>query len=147
MASLPILLAFREATIVTQMKILVIDGDPDYRACVRRLLEDSGYAVREAASGDDGLDVVREDPPDLIVMDVIVESLTTGYSVIQALRSLPEYQASGIIPVVLASSVAQDPASLLGWIGDTSPITPDAHLSKPLDVSEFLGTIEKLLSR
>ncbi len=126
-------------------KILLIDGDPEYRASTRALLEEEGYAVIDAATGNDGLDLARQTPPDLIVMDVVVESLTTGYSVIQAVRSLPEFAAFSRIPILFASSVGQDPSRLFGWIGDPSPITPDAHLSKPLDEPEFLATVKRLL--
>ena len=46
----------------------------------------------------------------------------------------------------MISSVAEDPANLFGWIGDTTPITPDAYLTKPLNIPEFLRRVRGLLN-
>ncbi len=128
-------------------KILIIDDDEDYRASTRALLEGEGYEVAEACNGPDGLAAARRDRPDLIVLDVMMDSLNEGYSVNQALKQLPEYRDVGEIPVLMASSVEMDPAGLYGWIGDTSPITPDAYMTKPLDISAFLARVRELLNR
>ncbi|MCP4591473.1 MAG: response regulator [bacterium] len=126
--------------------ILIIDDDEDYRASTRALLEGEGYTVREAPNGRDGLAAVREDRPDLIVCDVMMDSIGEGYSVTQALRQLPEFRELVPVPILMASSVEADPASLFGWMGDTSPITPDMYMTKPLNIPEFLGNVRKLLN-
>ena len=128
-------------------KILIIDDDEDYRASTRALLEGEGYEVMEASNGPDGLAAARQDRPDLIVLDVMMDTLNEGYSVNQALKQLPEYRDLGRIPVLMASSVEMDPAGLFGWIGDTSPISPDAYLTKPLDIPVFLARVRELLNR
>jgi CheY-like chemotaxis protein len=127
-------------------KILIIDDDGDYRASTRALLEGEGYEVVEAASGDDGLDATLEHRPDLIVLDVMMESPGAGYSVTQAIKHLPEYQELGPIPILMVSSVEMDPASMFDWIGDTSRITPDAYMTKPLDLPKFLTKVRDLLA-
>ena len=128
-------------------KILIIDDDEDYRASTRALLEGEGYEVTEACNGPDGLAAARRNRPDLIVLDVMMDSLNEGYSVNQALKQLPEYRDVGKIPVLMASSVDMDPAGLYGWIGDASPITPDAYMTKPLEIPAFLARVRELLSR
>jgi len=127
-------------------RILIIDDDEDYRASTRALLEGDGYEVREACNGREGLAAVREYHPNLIVLDVMMESLGEGYSVNQALKFVPEYRDLGPIPVLMVSSVEMDPASLFGWIGDTSRISPDAYMTKPLDLPKFLARVRELLS-
>ena len=127
-------------------RILIIDDDEDYRASTRALLEGDGYEVREACNGREGLAAVPEYRPNLIVLDVMMESLGEGYSVNQALKFVPEYRDLGPIPVLMVSSVEMDPASLFGWIGDTSRITPDAYMTKPLDLPKFLARVRELLS-
>jgi CheY-like chemotaxis protein len=112
-------------------RILIIDDDEDYRASTRALLEGEGYHVLEASSGQEGLAATRAHRPDLIVLDVMMEHLDTGYSVNQAIKFVPEYRDLGPIPILMVSCVGMDPASMYGWIGDTSPITPDAYLTKP----------------
>lgn len=128
-----------------QVRILIIDDDEDFRASTRALLDGEGYEVIEACNGRQGLDAVREHRPKLIVCDIMMDSLSEGYSVTQALRQLPEFRDQEPIPILMASSVEVDPASLFGWIGDTSPITPDAYMTKPLDIPKFLAQVQKLL--
>ncbi|MBU0616326.1 MAG: response regulator [Planctomycetes bacterium] len=128
-------------------KILIVDDDDDYRASTRDLLEGEGYQVVEAASGAEALQVVRSERPNLIVLDIMMEYQAAGYSINQALKLSEEYRDLRDTPIIMVSSVETDPASLFGWIGDTSPITPDAYLTKPLDIAEFLRRIRSLLEQ
>lgn len=131
----------------SKAKILIIDDDDDYRASTRALLEGEGYEVIEATSGPEGLTAASAQRPDLIVLDVMMEYLSEGYSINQALRSSAEYRELRDVPIIMASSVEVDPASLFGWIGDTSAITPDAYLTKPLDIPQFLERVRSLLAK
>jgi two-component system KDP operon response regulator KdpE len=126
-------------------RILIIDDEDDYRASTRTLLEGEGYDVVEAATGAEGLQVARDQRPDLIVLDIMMEYQGAGYSINQALKSSEEYRDLRDTPIIMVSSVETDPTSLFGWIGDTSPITPDAYMTKPLDIVEFLRRVKKLL--
>ena len=127
--------------------ILIIDDDDDFRASMAALLEGEGYQVTEATSGSEGLASARAQPPDLIILDVMMDHLSEAYSVNQLLKCSDEYRALRNTPVIMASSVEADPASLFDWIGDTSPITPDAYLTKPLDIPRFLECIRNLLEQ
>ena len=128
-------------------KILLIDDDDDIRASTRALLEGEGYDVIEASGGQAGLSVAAEQHPDLIVLDVMMESLSEGYSVNQAIKFAPQYQEIAGTSILMVSSTGMDPANLYGWIGDTACITPDAFMSKPIDVSVFLARVRELLHR
>jgi CheY-like chemotaxis protein len=128
-------------------KILIIDDDDDYRASTRSLLEGEGYEVIEAASGVEGLTAARANRPGLIVLDVMMDYLSEGYSVHQALKLSEEYRDLRDIPIIMASSVEVDPSNLFGWIGDTSAITPDAYMTKPLDIPKFLERVRSLLEK
>ena len=128
-------------------KILIIDDEVDYRASTRCLLEEEGYEVFEAASGAEGLARARDEQPDLIVLDVMMEYQGAGYSINQALKTSEEFRTLRATPVIMVSSVETDPASLFGWIGDTKAITPDAYLTKPLDIPVFLQRIRDLLQQ
>ena len=128
-------------------KILIIDDDKDYRTSTCALLEGEGHEVFEADSGRDGLDAARAHAPDLIVLDIMMESPVEGYSVIQALKYHDEYRALSHIPVVMVSSVQQDPMSLFPMAGDVDMITPDAYLTKPLDIPNFLRCVQRMLGK
>ena len=126
-------------------RILIIDDDDDYRASTRALLEGEGYEIAEANSGSAGLAAARELGPNLIVLDVMMEYQGEGYSINQVLKTSEEYRDLRDIPVIMASSIEVDPASMFGWVGDTSAITPDVYMTKPLDIGKFLQSVKDLL--
>ena len=116
------------------------------RRCVRCW---KGRATRSSRPqrGSDGLAAARRESPGLIVLDVHLDHLGEGYSINQALKCSEDYRELRNVPVLMASSVEADPTSLFGWVGDTSPITPDAYLTKPLDIPEFLRRVRELLEK
>ena len=126
-------------------RILIIDDDVDYRMSTRALLEGEGYQVVEADSGRAGLEAARAKQPDLIVLDIMMESPVEGYSVVQALKHHEEYGDVRHIPIIMVSSVTDDPAALFPMSGDVGMITPDAYLSKPLDIPQFLECVQRML--
>ena len=129
----------------SETKILIIDDDADYRASTRSLLEGEGYQVSEADCGKSGLETARALDPDLIVLDIMMESPVEGYSVVQALKHRNEYQDVSAIPVLMVSSVTDDPGTLFGMTGEVGMITPDAYMTKPLDIPRFLACVERML--
>jgi len=126
-------------------KILIVDDDEDYCASTRALLENEGYEVQEAASGREGLAAAESYNPDLIVLDIMMESPVEGYTVIQALKHRDEYANVREIPVLMVSSVQDDPTSLFPMAGEVEMITPDAYLTKPLDIPKFLEYVRNML--
>jgi len=126
------------------MNILIIDDDPDFRQAVRIALEDEGYAVSEAPCAKTGLDMARDQHPDLIVLDIMMESPVEGYSAVQALHAQTE---TADIPIVMVSSVRDDPSTLYGMAEDMEQIMPDAYFTKPLDTPVFLECVRKMLGQ
>ena len=82
-------------------RILIIDDDADYCASTRALLEGECYEVDEANSGRSGIELVRATRPDLIVLDIMMESPVEGYTVVQALKFHGEYSDVAEIPIVM----------------------------------------------
>ena len=68
-------------------KILVIEDDADMVTALRMPLEATGYEVVAAATGEEGLQKVKEEGPDLIILDVMMETTTAGFQVSLELRS------------------------------------------------------------
>src|SRR3989442_8722501 len=79
--------------------VLVVDDDPQVREVVRVNLEMEGYAVREAANGEEGLAALEEEAPDLILLDVMMPQVD-GW---EMLRRVQERHGVGSIPVVMFS--------------------------------------------
>ena len=72
-------------------KILIIDDDSDFAETTRTMLESAGYDVFTASDGKQGLEFVRNQEPDLIVLDIMMESMYEGFSVMSTLRGTPEF--------------------------------------------------------
>ena len=81
-------------------KILIVDDDTALRTALIRYLEKRGYAVQDAASGIEGLNLFEQDPPDLVVSDVIMPEMD-GLEFCRRLRSLRTGQ---LVPFIFLSS-------------------------------------------
>ena len=128
------------------VKVLLIDDDRDFRVSVRSLLESSGYEVAEADSGRTGLLQVLEYKPDVIVLDIMMESSTEGYGVTYALKYLDEYADFRGIPVFMVSSIQESPDERFPMSAEVEMIRPDRYLTKPLDIRRFLQLLEKAVT-
>jgi CheY-like chemotaxis protein len=125
-------------------RVLIIDDDQDFQASVRAVLEAAGYVVHTASSGRAGLEAMREVHPDLIVLDVMMESTTEGYAVSHAVKFGPEAQG---IPVIMVSSIQASPDELFPRAEEVALIRPDHYLTKPLDIPRFLELVGTVLAR
>ena len=101
--------------------ILVIDDQPEAREIVRRLLVTEGFRVLEAANGDQGLALAREQRPDAITLDVLMPGMD-GWAVLEALKAEP---AVADIPVIMVTMLDDH---RLGFALGASE-----YLTKPID--------------
>ncbi len=127
-------------------KILVIDDDADFRASLTQVLESEGYTVQCAASAQEGLSQIASEPPDLIVLDIIMEYDAAGYEVNQAIKFRDEFLAERNIPVLMVSSIELEPTTLYGRAAEVAMITPDDYLTKPLNIPVFLDHVRSLMA-
>lgn len=119
-------------------KILIVDDDTALRAALNRYLEKRGYAVRDAASGLEGLAIFEQDQPDLIVSDVIMPEMD-GYEFCRRLRSL---RIGQLVPFIFLSSKGEVEDRVQGH-----SIGADDYLIKPFEPRELLAKIEAQLER
>ena len=118
--------------------ILVVDDEPDVILLCRVNLEFEGYNVQEAHDGAEALQMMSQDPPDLILLDVMMPSMD-GWQVLASMNSSPE--TSGI-PVVMLTAKAQDRDQIRGLSGGaidyvTKPFNPVALLRTVKDALEI----------
>lgn len=125
--------------------ILVVDDDPDFTAAVRSVLEHEGYTVEAATSGAEGLQKLRTCEPDLVVLDIMMESTTEGYSVNEAIKHSGAYGTLDGTPVIMVSSIRESPDELYPRAPEAAMIRPDRYLTKPLDVPAFLKIVREML--
>ena len=127
-------------------KVLLIDDDQDFRVSVKSLLETRGYEVLEAGSGHEGLRQVLEHKPDVILLDVMMETSVEGYGVTHALKYWDEYAAHRHVPILMISSVEESPDERFPMSAEVEMIRPDTYLTKPLDIPRFLELLEKAVA-
>lgn len=131
----------------TGLTVLVIDDDEDYCASVQSLLEAEGHEVVVASSGEQGLQEITRSNPDLIVLDIMMESTTEGYVVNQALKFGEEFAAFHDTPIIMVSSIEASPDERYPWAGELGMIRPDWYMTKPLEIPRFLEIVSRAAAR
>lgn len=127
-------------------KILVIDDDPDILMAVRMSLTDAGYQVEEATSGETGLQKIQSAPPDLIILDVMMETRTKGFEIAKKLRKPePGLEAFREIPILMLTSIHT--LSRLSEEAEIADLPVDLYVDKPIDPHDLVKKVEWVLSR
>jgi CheY-like chemotaxis protein len=127
-------------------KILMIDDDPDIVTAIRIPLEANGYDFYEAQNGAEGLEKIKEVEPDLIILDVMMETATEGFQLSLKLRDPDdesEYAAYRDIPILMLTAIHT--TTPLRFAPDQDYLPVDAFLDKSAEPEELLAKVEELL--
>jgi twitching motility two-component system response regulator PilH len=126
-------------------KVLVVDDDPDVRMFSVTVLEENGYAPLEATNGEEGMSLIRQERPDLIVLDVLMPR----ESGIKLYRNLKTDTDLKDIPVIIQSGIAEKSflrsQKALAEFGGAAVPEPEAYLEKPVEADELAATIRSVL--
>jgi CheY-like chemotaxis protein len=126
-------------------KILIIDDDPDFTETIQAMLESGGYEVISASDGQKGLNMVRAEEPDLIILDIMMDSMFEGFSVMSTLRGTPEFIDFRDIPIIMASAVKQEYGARFSLPEGGENLQGDVYMDKPVKPKELLETVARLL--
>lgn len=118
-------------------KILTCDDEKHIVRLIQVNLERQGYEVITAYNGAECLEKVKEDRPDLIVLDVMMPEMT-GFEVLDALKNDPETEG---IPVIMLTARAQDSDVLRGWQSGV-----ECYLTKPFNPMELIAFVKRIFS-
>jgi DNA-binding response OmpR family regulator len=116
-------------------KVLVVDDEPQIRTVLRGYLEAEGYDVAEAADGAEALAALREDPPALVLLDVMLPGID-GLEVLRQLRSFSDAY------VILVTARAEEVDKLVG-LG----VGADDYVTKPFSPREVTARVKAMLRR
>jgi len=129
-------------------KILVIDDDPDIVTAVQMVLENGGHQVISASSGKQGLERIKAENPQLIVLDVMMESHTEGFELAIKLHSpdpASEWKAFRNIPILMLTAIHS--TTPLRYEPDIDYLPVELFVDKPIDPDDLLGKVNWILAR
>jgi Response regulators consisting of a CheY-like receiver domain and a winged-helix DNA-binding domain len=119
-------------------KVLVVEDNEMNMQLVEYLLEEGGFQILKATSGEDALQVANADVPDLILMDIHLPGMD-GLTVVREMKSLEKTKR---IPILALTAHAMR--------GDKDRFLEagcDGYISKPIDVKTFVSSIAKYLAK
>lgn len=124
-------------------KILIIDDDRDYGDALKIVLENNGYQVNHALTIGEGRNFVENDPPDLIILDVMMEKHTDGFDLCADLKN---DDACRMIPIIMVTAVTEKTGFKFSPETDGEYLPADDYISKPVPVTELLSRVNRLLA-
>jgi two-component system, OmpR family, response regulator MprA len=122
-------------------RILVVEDEPSIAGFVRRGLHFEGYRVDVVENGTAALRALRDSPPDLLVLDVMVPGID-GFEIARRLRSAEAAERSPALPILMLTARDSVPDRVSGLRAGA-----DDYLVKPFDFDELVARIEALLRR
>jgi signal transduction histidine kinase len=119
-------------------QILIVEDEQDTAELLRYNLEQSGYRAVRARNGEEAIDAVQCDPPDLVLLDVMMPELN-GWEVCKVLRESSKGKA---IPIIMLSALADEEARVKG-LG----LGADDYITKPFSIREVLLKVGRQIQR
>jgi DNA-binding response OmpR family regulator len=110
---------------------------------MKTFLTRQGFTVFTAPDGKTGIDIISNDLPDIILLDVMMESLYSGFDVCKFVRNDPKLHS---IPIIGISGLKDELGISFDKDRDNEYFSPDAFFDKPVDKNALLKTIDELLS-
>lgn len=121
---------------ITAAMLLIVDDEPLVRKLLKMLLEDQGYRTLTASSGEEALAIVEQQPPDLILLDIMMPGMD-GYEVARKLKS---DKSMANIPIIMLSALGEHSARILGLEAGA-----EDFLNKPVESAELWLRVRNLL--
>jgi len=124
--------------------VLVVDDDQDFLEMTRAVLEKGGYRVACAADPKTALDMMIGEVPDLVITDLMMQNLGSGFSLSRRIKETPHLQN---VPVIIVTAAA----SRLGYdfaprnAADLAAMSADAFIEKPMSPKELLARTDGLV--
>ena len=122
---------------LSNLKVLIVDDDPDSRDLVHRLLSDCGATVTGAASAAEALAATHNQRPDILISDIGMPEID-GYQLLRSLRTNSEIRFPAIALTAFARPEDRTRALLAGYV---------AHVAKPVEAAELIATVAAVSGR
>lgn len=131
---------------MSKKRILIVDDDPDQRLAMRLPLEAAGYEVHEANGTAEGLQAVNDISPDLIILDVMMDTTTAGFQLALDVHSRdPDspYIQHRETPIIILTAIHS--TTPLRFAPDEDYLPVQNFLEKPIDPDELLLKVQEFV--
>ena len=126
--------------------ILIIDDDPDFLKLTALMLKAAPFNVITANNAREGKEKLFSEKPDLILLDIMMDSLFDGYSLCNDIKTSKEYEEFKDIPIIFVSVVKNMTGSRFGFdLNEQGLKGPDDYVDKPVQSEDLIARINKLL--
>ncbi len=123
--------------------ILIVDDDPDVREAVKIILETQPYELIFASNGEECLEQVKKNTPDLIILDLLMPK-KDGFEVIKELREHPSYPR---IPILVLTAVKKEAAGRRYELETALRMDVDDYIEKPIQPDDLIDRVKRILTR
>lgn len=129
---------------MAKAKILIVDDDGDLVAALKIVLEGSGYEVVTAFDRAEGMENLKAQKPDLVILDVMMTTWQDGFEMAREIKKDDQFKDT---PILMLSGVGDKTGmDFKSESGDEAWLPVDAFLDKPVKSEVLLTEVEKLLS-
>ncbi|UCF94378.1 MAG: response regulator [Desulfobacterales bacterium] len=126
------------------LRIVIVDDNPDFLFTMETFLQRNGFEVSTANDGKKGLELIRRERPDAVLLDVMMETLFSGFELCKQLRSDHDLQHT---PIIGISGMGDELNIQHDQWPDYDYFRPDAFLEKPVDKQKLLSLIPEVIQK
>ena len=126
------------------LKIVIVDDNTDFLFTMQTFLQKNGFVVHTADDGQKGIDLIKKEQPDLILLDIMMETLFSGFEVCKAVRSNDDLK---YVPIIGISAMGEELDIDYSQWPDYEYFRPDAFLDKPIDKQRLLRMIPEVIQK
>jgi CheY-like chemotaxis protein len=126
-------------------RILIVDDDPDLTKALKVTLESKRYTVLTAANRSEGMKKIKEDRPDLVILDIVMSTWQDGFEMSRELKADPQYKN---VPILILTAIKDRTGiDFKSTAGDPNWLPVEGFLDKPVEPELLLAEVERLLSK
>ena len=126
------------------IKVVLVDDNTDYLFTMETYLSRNGFEVKTSDDGQKGLEMIRQERPDVVLLDVMMETLFSGFEVCKQIRSNETLKDT---PVIGISGISEEINLKYDQWPDWEYFSPDDFISKPVDKERLLDLIDNVLNK
>lgn len=124
-------------------KVVIVDDNTDYLFTMKTFLSRNGFEVETAPDGQKGIELIKELRPDVVLLDVMMETTFSGFEVCRQIRNNPELKD---MPIIGITGMEDELGLKFDKYDDADYFSPNVFFDKPVDKDALLKKIKELIA-